>query len=334
MAKLTEGITVLGAGSWGTTLANLLAGKGYGVRLWVRDDELRRIIEDTGENATYLPGVRLSGNLSTASSLEDALKDCSLVLSAVPSHGIRKVFEGAREFIPAQVPVVSSSKGVEEGTHLTPTGIIREVLPGSGPIVVISGPTFAKEVSMGLPACITAASSSAEAASLVQGVFSTPTFRVYTNPDVRGVEFGGAVKNVIALASGISDGLELGTNARAALITRGLVEMSRLGKKLGADHGTFSGLSGLGDLVLTCTGELSRNRSVGLAIGRGQSLDEILKGMKMVAEGVRTSRAVRELAAAEGVEMPITDEVTRVLFEKRAPREAVMELMTRELKGE
>jgi glycerol-3-phosphate dehydrogenase (NAD(P)+) len=334
MERLTQGFTVLGAGSWGTTLANLLAKKGYRVTLWARSEELKRHIDESGENTPYLPGITLSKNISTTNSLEDALKKSVVVVCAVPSHGIRKIFDKAAPYIPEGAHIVSVSKGLEEGTRLTPSGILKEVVNGKRDIVVLSGPTFAKEVSIGLPACICAASPSDEASTLVQKVFSTPYFRVYTNPDVIGVELGGALKNVVALASGISDGLGLGYNARAALITRGLVEISRLGVKMGAREETFSGLSGLGDLVLTCTGELSRNRSVGLAIGRGQAIEDILKAMRMVAEGVKTSRAVRELSGLHGVEMPITEEVTKVLYEDRSPKEAVMGLMTRELKGE
>jgi glycerol-3-phosphate dehydrogenase (NAD(P)+) len=334
MERLTERFTVLGGGSWGTTLAHLLAEKGFQVTLWARSDEVRRLIKEGRENTPYLPGIKLSENIYPTSTLEGAFNESAVVVCAIPSHGIRKVFQKALPYIPEGATIVSASKGIEEGSHLTSSAVLKEVLPGERDVVVLSGPTFAKEVCMGLPACVSAASESLEACMFVQRVFSTSSFRVYTNSDVTGVELGGALKNIIALASGISDGLGLGYNARAALITRGLAEMSRLGVKMGARAETFSGLSGLGDLVLTCTGELSRNRSVGLAIGRGQSLADILKGMRMVAEGVKTSRAVKELAGLHGVEMPITEEVNRVLYENRSPKEAVMELMIRELKGE
>jgi glycerol-3-phosphate dehydrogenase (NAD(P)+) len=332
--KPKKGFTVLGAGSWGTTLANLLDEKGCKVRLWARSAELSKTINEKRENGTYLPGVRLSENIEATSSLEEALGGSSLVVCAVPSHGIRKVFEEAKKHLTEACLIVSASKGIEEGTRLPASGILIDVLGNKTDIVVLSGPTFAREVSAGLPACVCAASRSDEASGLVQNVFSTAAFRVYTNSDVTGVELGGALKNTIALASGISDGLGLGYNARAALITRGLAEISRLGVKLGARAETFSGLSGLGDLVLTCTGELSRNRTVGLAIGKGQALEDIVGSMKMVAEGVRTTKGVRELSKHHGVEMPITGEVYRVLYEKRSPKEAVMELMMRELKGE
>ncbi len=336
MNTLMETFAVIGAGSWGTTLADLLARKGYGVRLWTRNPELSRLIEEGRENKPYLPGVRLPENLTATSSLADAVEGASMIVCAVPSHGIREVFKDIRSRISGEALVVSASKGIEQGTHLTCCGILEEVFPEGvhGNIAVLSGPTFAKEVSRGLPAAACAASRSGEVALRVQRIFSTPYFRVYTNPDRIGVELGGALKNVMALAAGASDGLGLGNNARAALITRGLAEMSRLGTKMGADPRTFYGLSGLGDLVLTCTGELSRNRRVGVEIGRGRSLGEILSEMRMVAEGVKTSLAVRELAAMHGIEVPITEEVCRVLYEGKSPERAVMELMTRELKGE
>jgi glycerol-3-phosphate dehydrogenase (NAD(P)+) len=227
-----QGLTVLGAGSWGTTLASLLARKGYQVTLWARSEEIKSLINKGRENTPYLPGIKLSENINSTCSLEEALKKSVIVICAIPSHGIRKVFDQALPYIPDSATIVSASKGIEEGTLLTSSGILKELLGGKTEVVVLSGPTFAKEVSIGLPACVCAASGSEEAGTLVQRVFSTSTFRVYTNVDVIGVELGGALKNVIALASGISDGLGLGHNARAALITRGLAEISRLGVKM------------------------------------------------------------------------------------------------------
>lgn len=336
MAELKGGISVIGAGSWGTTLARLLAKKGRTVRLWVREPDVLSEIETKRENTVFLPGIRLPDKILATGSLEEALDNAGLIVSVVPSHGIREVFTAAAGFIPVGAVIVSASKGIEERTHLSSSAVINDTLSGGSDcvVVVLSGPTFAREVAAGLPAAVSAASVSAAAVALVQDVFSTPAFRVYTNADPVGVELGGALKNIIAIASGISDGLELGSNARAALITRGLAEIARLGKAMGASAETFAGLSGIGDLVLTATGPLSRNRTVGLRIGRGEGIDEIVASMKMVAEGVKTSRSVSELAREKGVQMPITDEVCRVLFESKAPKEAVMELMSRELKGE
>ncbi len=331
-----ERLTVLGAGSWGTTLAELLARKGLKVALWARSEDLCETIASLRENAVYLPGVKLPENLVPFSSLEDALKGSELIVSAIPSHGLRKVFTEAGRFIQKDAIIVSATKGIEEGTGLTPSGVLKDVLKGTGykDIVILSGPSFAKEVSLKLPAAVSAASVSPQSAALVQSIFSTAYFRVYTNTDCIGVELGGALKNIIAIASGISDGLSLGNNARAALITRGIAEISRLGAVLGANPHTFSGLSGLGDLVLTCTSALSRNYSVGLAIAGGGSLEEITGRMRMVAEGVKTSKAARSLAMTLKVEMPITEEVYNVLYMGKPPKKAVMELMTRGLKSE
>lgn len=331
-----ERLTVLGAGSWGTTLAELLAQKGFPVKLWVRSAGLCASMADTRENQTYLPGVKLSKNLSPCNSLEEALSDTRFIVSVLPSHGVRDVFRSAKPFVSKDAIITSATKGIEEETHLPPSAIIKDVLKGAPyrGIVVLSGPSFAKEVIARLPAAVCAASASKDAADIVQKTFSAPYFRVYTNGDVTGVELGGALKNVIAIAAGASDGLALGHNARAALITRGLAEIARLGVRMGSNPLTFSGLSGLGDLVLTCTGALSRNYTVGVEIGKGRSLMDITGGMKMVAEGVKTSRAARSLARIKGVEMPITEAVYNVLYEGKPPKEAVLELMTRELKGE
>ena len=336
MENYTQEVTVVGGGSWGTALADLIAKKGCPVKLWVREEELCADINSKKENTLFLPGLKLSKNLTATVVLEEALKGASVILSVVPSHFIGSVFKGAAEFIDPRATVASASKGIEEATGRTASILLKDVLPEAlrERVTVISGPTFAKEVVQGKPACVVAASASGEAASLVQKIFSTPAFRVYTNTDVIGVELGGALKNVIALAAGASDGLGLGYNARAALITRGLVEMTRLGVAMGAKAETFAGLSGMGDLVLTCTGDLSRNRTVGMAIGGGKTLEEVLSDMKMVAEGVKTSLAVRELGRKHGVDMPIVEVVCKVLYEGESPKEAVMELMDRELGSE
>lgn len=331
-----ERIAVLGAGSWGTALAQILADKGFDVTLWMRSAELCGCIARDRENLAYLPGVRLSKNLVPTTDIAHAMDGARMVVSVVPSHGLRPVAAAIRPLVAKDAVIVSATKGIEEGTNLTASGIIKEVFAdiGCGDLVVLSGPSFAKEVSVNLPAAVCAASVSLQAACAVQKAFSTPAFRVYTNSDVIGVELGGALKNVIAIASGISDGLGLGNNARAALITRGLAEMTRLGAAMGANPLTFSGLSGIGDLVLTCTGHLSRNYTVGYEIGKGRTLEDVTRGMRMVAEGVRTSKGARALAAKHCVEMPITSAVCDVLYGGKPAKQAVFDLMVRELKGE
>ncbi len=325
---------ILGAGGWGTAIARLLADNGFETSLWARDKAFADALERERQNSVYLPGAAFPENLKPCSDMALALSGAEVVVSAVPSHGLRAVIEAARPFIGKEAIVVSATKGIEAVSLLTPTGIIRDVLGASNQgIVALSGPSFAKEVSQGLPAAVCAASSSLKAAQAVQAAFSTRTFRVYTNTDVIGVELGGALKNVMAIASGISDGLGLGLNARAALITRGLAEMTRLGVKMGAQAATLSGLSGLGDLVLTCTGALSRNYSTGVALGKGRALEETQKG-RQVSEGVRTAEASYSLAEKNGVETPIINEVYAVLYEGKRPKDAVMELMTRDLKAE
>ncbi|MBI3399599.1 MAG: NAD(P)H-dependent glycerol-3-phosphate dehydrogenase [Deltaproteobacteria bacterium] len=331
-----EKICVLGAGSWGTTLANILAEKGFDISLWIREEELYQIVLKTRENAFFLPGVKLAQNITAVNSIEEAVKDRAVVVCVVPSHGVREIFQKAAPFLPKDAIVVSASKGLEQETLLTISQILKQTLPKAihKNISVLSGPTFAKEVSRKLPTAICVASNKKASAEKVQRMFNTNHFRVYTNKDMIGVELGGALKNVIAIAAGISDGLALGMNARAALITRGLAEISRLGVSMGGHAATFAGLSGLGDLVLTCTGELSRNRSVGMMIGKGQKLPDILSEMKMVAEGVKTAEAAYALAKKHGVEMPITEQVYRVLYENKSPKDAVMDLMTRRVKEE
>lgn len=331
-----EKICVLGAGSWGTTLANILSEKGFDINLWVREEEVCQAILKRRENPLFLPGIRLAQNITPVNSVEEAVKDRVVVVCVIPSHGVRDIFQKAAPFLPKDAMVVSASKGLEQETLLTVSQILKQILPKAmhKNLSVLSGPTFAKEVSLKLPTAICVASSKKGAAEKVQQLFNTSSFRVYTNNDMTGVELGGALKNVIAIAAGISDGLGLGMNARAALITRGLAEISRLGVSMGADAETFAGLSGLGDLVLTCTGELSRNRSVGMMIGKGRKLKDILSEMKMIAEGVKTAEAAYALSKKQGVEMPITEQVYRVLYEDKSPKDAVMDLMTRRLKEE
>ena len=325
---------ILGAGSWGTAMGALLADNGFEASLWARDSAFADALERERQNSVYLPGVVFPENLKPCSDMALALSGAELIVCAIPSHGLRAILEAARPFIGKEAIVVSATKGIEAVSLLTPTRIIRDVLGVSNHgIVALSGPSFAKEVSHGLPAAVCAASASLKAAQAVQAAFSTRTFRVYTNADVTGVELGGALKNVMAIASGISDGLGLGLNARAALITRGLAEMTRLGVKMGAHPATFSGLSGIGDLVLTCTGALSRNYSTGVALGKGKTLEEAQNG-RQVSEGVRTTEAAYSLAEKNHVETPIINEVYAVLYEGKRPKDAVMELMTRDLKAE
>lgn len=328
-------IGVLGAGSWGTTLANHLALKGFRVHLWVRREGLCKRIEEERENPDYLPGVSLSSLILPTTSLEEAVREKRVIVVAIPTHGLRNIMERINPFISDAI-IVSTTKGIEEGSLLTPAGIVRKTIKGERirGIVTLSGPSFAKEVILKLPTAVTAASEDKEVAEKVQRLFTTTYFRVYTNTDTLGVELGGALKNVIAIAAGIGDGLGLGANSRAALITRGLAEIVRLGTRMGARKETFFGLSGLGDLVLTCTGELSRNHHVGIMLGKGYALSEILSRMKMVAEGVKTARSAYTLARKMNVEMPITEKVYAVLYGGQSPKEAVLELMTRELKAE
>ena len=329
-------IGVIGAGSWGTTLANLLAKKGFTTALWVYEEELIPSIATRKENHLYLPGIELDGNIVPTGSLQEACHNKDIILNVTPSQIVRQILQQIRDYLSPQAVLISASKGIENTTLLTMSEVIREVLSlhDGSRIAVLSGPSFALEVSREIPTAVTIASENQERAQQLQQVFSTPYFRVYTNSDVVGVELGGSLKNVIALAAGISDGLRFGYNTRAALITRGLAEISRLALKMGASPLTLSGLSGLGDLVLTCTGELSRNRTVGMKLGEGVKLDQILKDMKMVAEGIKTTRSTYDLSSKLNVPMPITEQVYNILYQGKDPKEAVTELMTRDLKVE
>jgi len=329
-------IGVVGAGRWGTALANLLALKGFKIDLWVFEKEVKDQIESYRENKVFLPGISLSDQIYPSNDIEAVVKEKDLVLIVVPSHVMRETASKIREHISKETVVVSASKGIENKTHLTMSGVLREIFQeiSGDSFAVLSGPSFAGEVVRRVPTVVSVASKNQKVASFVQHVFATPYFRVYTNNDMIGVELGGSVKNVIAIASGIIDGLGLGLNTRAALITRGLTEMRRLGLKLGANPRTFAGIAGVGDLVLTCTGDISRNHTVGKKIGEGMKLNEILSEMRMVAEGVKTAKSVYNLSRKLGVEMPISQEVYHVLYDDVAPKEAVRRLMTRDLKHE
>lgn len=328
-------IAVVGAGSWGTTLAGLLADKGRDVSLWVREKELADIIQQTAENSWFLPQVKLPPSLRVSSDLEESLRGAQYVLMAVPCQFLCLVLRQMRPSLPSHPVIVCCSKGIEIESLRPMSGVVMDELEGLDPqYAVLSGPSFAREVSQRLPTAVTLGCRDKTLGAELQLALSTQYFRVYLSQDYRGVELGGALKNVMAIATGICDGLEFGTDARAALITRGLAEMSRLGVALGAQGQTFMGLSGLGDLVLTCTGDLSRNRQVGLRMGRGESLQSIVHSMRAVAEGVKTTQAVYELGRREEVDLPITEQVYEMLYAHKEPRQAVYDLMTRALKEE
>jgi len=329
-------IAVVGAGSWGTAIADLLGCKGYPLSLWAFEKEVKDHIQKFHENKIFLPHHKLSPNISASNDLAEVVSDKNLVVVVVPSHVMRNVTKKMAGHLSGNSILISASKGIEQKTHLTMSGVIKESLPEvvEGRLAVISGPSFAKEVAQKMPTTVTVACKNSEIAALVQHLFATPYFRVYSSDDMIGVELGGSVKNVIAIAAGIVDGLELGLNTRAALITRGMTEIRRLGLNLGANPRTFTGLAGVGDLVLTCTGNLSRNYSVGIKLGRGKKLQEILAEMHMVAEGVKTAKSVYNFSRKLGVEMPICHEVYRILYKDLAPQKAVHRLMTRTLKQE
>ncbi len=329
-------IGVIGAGSWGTALAMVMAEKGHQVSLWVRDEERCRTIMEQGINHDYLPEVQLPSGIQPTSDLFKAARGKDFLFLSVPSHGVRETAEALKPHLSVGAILVNTAKGLEEGSYLRLSQVIEESLEGSkhSGIAALSGPNHAEEVSRKVPSATVVASAREEIAQQVQEVLMTPHLRVYTNQDLAGVEMGGALKNIIALASGVTEGLGLGDNTRAALLTRGLVEVIRLGKSIGAKERTFTGLSGLGDLFVTCSSEHSRNRKVGLKLGAGHKLEEVLAGMQMVAEGVKTTRAAYQLSQKQEVEMPITKELYSVLFAEKSPRDALYSLMQREKKGE
>jgi glycerol-3-phosphate dehydrogenase (NAD(P)+) len=329
-------IGVVGGGSWGTALAHHLACKGWDIDLWVREEEVRLQIEKEGVNEAFLPGVTLSSGIHPVQSFKEVSANKDLVIVAVPSQFFRGVVTQISPLLPDSSPLVAGTKGIENTTLATMSQVTSAVR-GTGwedSFACLSGPSFAREVCAQHPTAVTLASKNAKVAGEIQELLSAEYFRVYTSSDVVGVELGGALKNAIAIAAGISDGLGFGYNARAALITRGLAEITRLGVAMGAEPLTFSGLAGLGDLVLTCTGDLSRNRTVGLKIAEGKSVQEIVSSMRMIAEGIETSKAAFLLARRMEVEMPITAEVYRIIYEGKDSRQAVRELMTRKLKEE
>jgi glycerol-3-phosphate dehydrogenase (NAD(P)+) len=329
-------VGVIGAGAWGTTLARLLALRGLSVTLWAHEPEVVESIRRRAENIQFLPGVALPPSLRASNSLADVVRDADLLVFAVPSHAARSVLVRLAPLLTKPLPLISATKGIEEESLQLMSQVIAETVGPSrcSMIAVLSGPSFATEVASDRPTAVVLASEDPGGAQRLQSLLMTPQFRVYTGSDPIGVQLGGALKNVMAIAAGVVDGLGLGHNARAALITRGLAEMIRLGSAMGADPRTFYGLAGMGDLVLTCTGALSRNHTVGVRLGQDERLADILKDTQAVAEGVRTSRAAVGLAARFQVEMPIVREVRAVLFDGKSPRQAVSDLMERAAKQE
>ncbi len=325
-------IGVIGAGSWGTSLAILLANKGYYVELWVRRKNLLEKMQHEWENVDYLPGIKLPGQIRLTMDLQRAVQDKEIIVLAIPSHAVEETVNSFRSFFHQETIVVNTAKGFAQGSNKRLSQVIEECLPGHAPgkVAVLSGPNHAEEVSRGLPTATVVAAAEQETAETIQDLFMTDQFRVYTNLDIIGVELGGALKNIIAIGAGVCDGLKFGDNTKAALLTRGLVEITRLGLSLGAQSKTFSGLTGVGDLFVTCTSSHSRNRYVGLLLGEGKTIEEITASMKMVAEGIKTTRAAFALAQARGVEMPITREMHGILFEGTQPWQAVENLMRRE----
>jgi glycerol-3-phosphate dehydrogenase (NAD(P)+) len=330
----THRAAVLGAGSWGTALAIHLSRVGHDVTLWGRDERLIDEMQARQANPTYLPDIVFPSSLRPVALLDEALAGTRHVIVAVPSHGLRAVVRAAAPFIPGNSVLVSATKGIEAESLQRMSEVIQDETGGAHPVVVLSGPSFAAEVARHLPTALVAASGSAAAVASVQDAFRGPSFRLYGSDDVVGVEIGAALKNIIAIAAGVTESMHLGHNAMAALITRGLAETSRLACAMGGRRESLAGLSGLGDLVLTCTGSLSRNRHVGIELGRGRPLEDILAGMRMVAEGVRTTTAALALGRKYDVELPIAAQIAEVLAGRVTPRAAVGNLMLRPQRGE
>ena len=327
-------VVVIGGGAWGTTLADLLARKGEVVTLWAREPEVVEGINRDHVNTVFLPGAPLAPGVRATNEIAAAVRDAEVVVSAAPSHAVRAVMSEVAGAVRGRPLVISVSKGLEPDRLQPLSCVLAELFGAAAAVAVLSGPSFAEEVYRRQPTAVVAAARDEVVARRVQQVFATAQFRVYSSTDAIGVELGGALKNVIAVAAGILEGLGLGNNTRAALITRGLAEITRLGVALGADPFTFAGLAGMGDLILTATGALSRNRSLGMAIGQGQTLEQALAGKQSVAEGVNTARAAVDLGRRHNVELPIAEQVTEVLFRGKAPRQAIADLMERDLKAE
>lgn len=322
----------MGAGSWGTTLAYILAEKGYDVSLWVYEKDLAEEMDKRRINTVYLPDITLPDNIRVTHKINDAVREARFVLNAVPVQYTRAVFKETVKYISGESVIINASKGIERGTLLTVSSIMKEL--SDCPVAVLSGPSFVKEVIKKLPTAVTLATDDKDIGVLLQEVFNMSHFRVYTHDDILGVELGGALKNVIAIAAGMSDGLGLGYSARASLITRGLIEMKRLGVAMGAKEETFTGLSGLGDLVLTCTAHLSRNYTVGIKLAQGMKLFDILSQTRMVAEGVETAEAAYELSKKYNIEMPIIEQVYQVLYKGKEPASVAFDLLSRPLRSD
>lgn len=329
-----EKIGVIGAGSWGTALSHILSEKGYEVDLWVFENDLCRIIKEKRENSFFLPGIRLSDKINPSNDIDPVVRNKSIIVMVLPTHAIRKVLATFQHLLRPGCLIINASKGIENETLYTIDRILNEVITVPSSIATISGPTFASEIARHCPSALVAASNDLSTAQRVQEIFSTETIKVFTSTDLLGVELGGALKNIIAIATGISDGLSLGYNARAALITRGLVEIKRIGTAMGARAETFSGLSGMGDLVLTCTGDLSRNRSVGIKLAQGYKIKEVIDGMKMVAEGIYTVKSAYNLKRKLDIQTSIMDETYRVIYEEKPPKQALADLMKVEISTE
>lgn len=326
-------VAVIGAGAWGTALADMMAAAGHSVHIWALEDDVVKAVNARHENPNFLPGFSLAPSLKATHDLREALSGAELVVYATPSQHLRRVARDGSPYVTKNAVLAVASKGIEVDTLALMSDVVSAEVPGR-PVVAVSGPSFASEVAKRQPTAIVAASDNPDAARLAQDALSSSTFRVYTHDDLIGVELGGALKNVMAVATGIAEGMGLGNNSRAALITRGLAEMTRLGVAIGARASTFAGLAGIGDLVLTCTGALSRNRAVGFEIGGGKSLDEALQGKTTVAEGVVTTRSAFALAQRKSVEMPIVSTVHRILFDGHSAKRAIPELMARGLRAE
>ncbi|CAK7022143.1 NAD(P)H-dependent glycerol-3-phosphate dehydrogenase [uncultured Tissierella sp.] len=330
---MTEQIGVLGGGSWGTALGILLANKGYDVQIWLRDKNQIEEMNNSRINQKYLPNAILPSNLKLTNDLEEVNYKKDLIVLSVGTHGIREVLENSKPYIKREQIIVNVSKGIENETLLRISQIVEEIVPNSK-YTILSGPSHAEEVAKDMPTTVVSASKDKEVAEYVQDIFITPSFRVYTNPDVIGVELGGALKNVIALGAGISDGLGWGDNTKAALMTRGIFEMARLGEKMGAQASTFLGLAGIGDLIVTCTSMHSRNRRAGILIGQGIKIDDAIRQIGMVVEGIKTAKSTFELSKKYNINMPITEEIYGVIYEGKDVKNSVSNLMIRDRKHE
>ncbi|MTI47762.1 NAD(P)H-dependent glycerol-3-phosphate dehydrogenase [Sporosalibacterium faouarense] len=322
-------IGIIGGGSWGTAIAILLGKKGYEVDMWLRNESQCQEVNKSRENLKYLPGVIIPSNVNITTDIEKSSSNKDIIVLAVPTHGVRGTLKSIKEFINGDEIIVNLAKGIENGTLNRVSQIVEEEIPDIR-YTVLSGPSHAEEVAKDIPTAIVAASKCKETAERVQDVFMSPKFRVYTSPDVVGVELGGSLKNVIALGAGISDGLGYGDNTKAALINRGIFEIARLGEKMGADQMSFAGLSGIGDLIVTCTSMHSRNRRAGIKIGEGMSMEEAVEAVGMVVEGIKTTKSAYELAQKMGVKMPITEEIYGVLYNGKEVKNSVINLMLRD----